>query len=111
MNKKASRIIFKCGTYAESIYRVAFEPNKDHSKDKIIGWVGAGFIKELAGSVPNVKFEYHFTYPKDGNYHHKVWLKTENIEQWLHVYHDRITSKREIGRHNLEHFLRAMMSC
>ena len=44
MNKKASRIIFKCGPYAESIYRVAFEPNNDHSKDKIIGWVGAGFI-------------------------------------------------------------------
>jgi hypothetical protein len=93
------RIILEQNNTLTELYWIDIQ--KSQKNVIIVGSCGADFLKDLNAIAPNLKFEFNFTYPANGNFYYtfKIWSK--NDEQIVNVYHDRISVEGTFSKSNL----------
>jgi hypothetical protein len=62
-------------------------------KNSIVGWFSGNWMKEQLGIPDTQPFDVHFTFPKDGNFHQSVKLKSKTLERFITVYWNKVKIK------------------
>ena len=83
------RIIIEQNNITAELYWIDLQ--KTRNNVIIVGWCGGDFLKHLNETEPNLKFEYNFTYPANGNFYNTFRIWSEDNEQIVNVYSDRIS--------------------
>jgi hypothetical protein len=81
------------------IYFIALQQNS------IVGWFAGDWMRRELGIPDDATFEIHFTFPKDGNFHHTILLKNNATEEFINVYWNKVKIKvidKESGTKTIE---------
>jgi hypothetical protein len=62
-------------------------------ENSIVGWFSGNWMKEQLGIADDQPLDVHFTYPKDGNFHQSVKIRSDNLEQYISVYWNKVKIK------------------
>lgn len=62
-------------------------------RNSIVGWFSGEWMRQQLKIPASAIFEIHFTFPKDGNFHHSVKLITESLEQYVTIFWDIVKTK------------------
>jgi hypothetical protein len=62
-------------------------------KNSIVGWFSGDWMRDQLGISGSSIFEVHFTFPKDGNFHHSIKLTTTIKEEYITVYWNKVKIK------------------
>lgn len=71
-------------------YKIYFIELRQNS---IVGWFSGDWMRDQLGIKNSSIFEVHFTFPKDGNFHHSIKLITKIKEEYITIYWDKVKIK------------------
>lgn len=62
-------------------------------ENSIVGWFSGDWMKEQLGIADDQPLDVHFTYPRDGNIHQSVKIRTDALEKYIIVYWNKVKIK------------------
>ena len=62
-------------------------------QNSIVGWFSGDWMRRELGIPDSSTFEIHFTFPKNGNFHHTVILQTDIKEEYINIFWDNVKIK------------------
>ena len=91
------RVLIKSGDKIINVYWIEFR------NSSVVGWLGGKWLMKYLDILPGSKVDYHFTYPKDGNLHYSLKIKSLQSEAFIKVTHNQV--KIKIINENKEKYL------
>lgn len=70
----------------------------DKRKNRVLGWYGGDWVNHHLGLAGEV----HFDYPEDGNFHYSYVSPGGALEEYIHIYWDKVEIKTEVEGSGLE---------